>query len=167
MKAGPSGSSTSATLICTGNWEPQPHHRHRLCAGTNISSIPGAIDPLSAQIVAAFQQIKGLPTAGLATTGVNSGDYPVLIPFRDYSDKGDLRLDYAASASARYFLRVSDRKETEIDFPTIPLPLEGQTAGPQRILDQQVAIGYTGLSAPTGSSICASVSPRPKPARHL
>ena len=113
-------------------------------AGTNISSIPGAIDPLSAQIVAAFQQIKGLPTAGLATTGVNSGDYPVLIPFRDYSDKGDLRLDYAASASARYFLRVSDRKETEINFPTIPLPLEGQTAGPQRILDQQVAIGYTG-----------------------
>ena len=113
-------------------------------AGTNISSIPGAIDPLSAQIVAAFQKIKGLPTAGLATTGANSGDYPVLIPFRDYSDKGDLRLDYAASASARYFLRVSDRKETEINFPTIPLPLEGQTAGPQRILDQQIAIGYTG-----------------------
>jgi hypothetical protein len=113
-------------------------------AGTNISSIPGAIDPLSAQIVAAFQQIKGLPTAGLASTGANSGDYPVLIPFRDYADKGDLRLDYAASPSARYFLRVSDRKETEINFPTIPLPLEGQTAGPQRILDQQIALGYTG-----------------------
>ena len=29
----------------------------------------------------------------------------------------------------RYFLRVSDRKETGINFPTIPLPLEGQTAG--------------------------------------
>ncbi len=113
-------------------------------AGTNISAIPGAIDPLSSQIVAAFNQIKGLPTSGLATTGVNSGDYAVLIPFRDYSDKGDLRLDYAASPSARYFLRVSDRKETEINFPTIPLPLEGQTAGPQRILDQQIAVGYTG-----------------------
>ena len=66
------------------------------------------------------------------------------VPFRDYADKGDLRLDYAPSASARYFLRVSDRKETGTNFPTIPLPLEGQTAGPQRILDQQIALGYTG-----------------------
>ena len=48
------------------------------------------------------------------------------------------------SPSASYFLRVSDRKETGINFPTIPLPLEGQTAGPQRILDQQIALGYTG-----------------------
>jgi hypothetical protein len=39
---------------------------------------------------------------------------------------------------------VSDRKETGTNFPTIPLPLEGQTAGPQRILDQQIALGYTG-----------------------
>ena len=45
--------------------------------------------------------------------------------------------------TARYFLRVSDRKETGINFPTIPLPLEGQTAGTQRILDQQIALGYT------------------------
>jgi hypothetical protein len=111
-------------------------------AGTAIP--PNAINPLATQVVAAFQKITTLPTSGVATTGVNSGDYPVLIPFRDYSDKGDLRLDYTASASARYFLRVSDRKETEINFPTIPLPLEGQTAGPQRILDQQIAVGYTG-----------------------
>jgi hypothetical protein len=111
-------------------------------AGTAIPS--GAINPLAAQVVAAFQKITTLPVSGVSTTGVNSGDYPVFIPFRDYSDKGDLRLDYQASPSARYFLRVSDRKETEINFPTIPLPLEGQTAGPQRILDQQIAVGYTG-----------------------
>ena len=49
-----------------------------------------------------------------------------------------------ASPSARYFLRVSDHKETAINFPTIPLPLEGQVGGYQRILDQQIALGYTG-----------------------
>jgi hypothetical protein len=110
-------------------------------AGQPIPS--GAFDPLSAKIVSAFKAIEGLPTTGSASTGQNASDYSVLIPFRDYSDKGDLRLDYAASPSARYFLRVSDRKETGTNFPTIPLPLEGQTAGPQRILDQQIALGYT------------------------
>ncbi len=62
-------------------------------AGAAIPS--GAINPLSAQIVAAFKSIAGLPVSGSASTGQNSADYSVLIPFRDYSDKGDLRLDYA------------------------------------------------------------------------
>ena len=113
------------------------------------SPIPAnAINPLSAQIVSSFKSIAGLPTSGSGSTGQNSNDYSVQIPFRDYSDKGDLRLDYAQSATSRYFLRVSDRKETGTNFPTIPLPLEGQTAGPQRILDQQIALGYTGLFGP-------------------
>jgi len=111
-------------------------------AGTAIPA--GAINPLSSQIVAAFKNIAGLPVTGSASTGQNANDYSVQIPFRDYADKGDLRLDYAPSATARYFLRISDRKETGTNFPTIPLPLEGQTSGPQRILDQQVAVGYTG-----------------------
>jgi outer membrane receptor protein involved in Fe transport len=115
-------------------------------AGAPIPS--SAINPLSAQMIAAFKNIAGLPASGSASTGQNSADYSVLIPFRDYSDKGDLRMDYAASPSARYFLRVSDRKEAGINFPTIPLPLEGQTAGTQRILDQQIAIGYTGAFGP-------------------
>ena len=112
-------------------------------AGKPIPS--SAINPLSLQIVSAFKSIAGLPATGSAATGQNANDYSVQVPFRDYSDKGDLRLDYAPSASSRYFLRISDRKETGTNFPTIPLPLEGQTAGPQRILDQQIALGYTGL----------------------
>ncbi|MGO8932304.1 MAG: TonB-dependent receptor domain-containing protein [Terracidiphilus sp.] len=113
-------------------------------ANTAIPS--NAFDPLSTQIVAAFKAITFpvLPVSGSATTGQNAADFSVLIPFRDYSDKGDLRLDYTASPSARYFLRVSDHKETAINFPTIPLPLEGQVGGYQRILDQQIALGYTG-----------------------
>jgi hypothetical protein len=106
---------------------------------------PVPINPLSQQIVNSFKTIAGLPTTGAAANGQNADDYSVQIPFRDYGDKGDLRLDYNPSAKSRYFLRISDRKETGTNFPTIPLPLEGQTAGPQRILDQQIAIGYTGI----------------------
>jgi outer membrane receptor protein involved in Fe transport len=111
-------------------------------AGAGIPT--AAINPLSQQIVSAFKNIAALPVTGSASTGQNTDDYSVQIPFRDYADKGDLRLDYVPNATSRYFLRVSDRKETGTNFPTIPLPLEGQTAGPQRILDQQIAIGYTG-----------------------
>lgn len=112
-------------------------------------AIPAAaINPLSALIVADFRKIAGLPVSGSAANGQNANDYSVQIPFRDFGDKGDLRLDYAPNASSRYFLRVSDRKETGTNFPTIPLPLEGQVAGPQRILDQQIALGYTGIFGP-------------------
>ena len=38
---------------------------------------------------------------------------------------------------------MSDRKETGVNYPTIPLPLDGQTNGTIRVLDQQVALGYT------------------------
>jgi hypothetical protein len=42
-------------------------------------------------------------------------------------------------------LKASDRKETGINFPTLPLPLDGQTNGRIKILDQQIALGYTRL----------------------
>jgi outer membrane receptor protein involved in Fe transport len=103
-----------------------------------------AINPLSLQMVNAFKSISGLPVSGAPANGQNANDYSVQIPFRDYSDKGDLRLDYAMSPSSQFFLRISDRKESGINYPTIPLPLEGQTSGIQRILDQQIALGYTG-----------------------
>ncbi len=121
--------------------------RNAVTGVTYPAGIPiptSAINPLSLQILSAFKNLAGLPSLGLPSTGQNADDYSVQIPFRDYSDKGDLRLDYVRNASSRYFLRVSDRKETGTNFPTIPLPLEGQTAGPQRIDDQQIAIGYTG-----------------------
>jgi hypothetical protein len=110
-------------------------------AGTPIPA--SAINPLSAQIVSYFKQIPGLPVAGSASTGLASNDYAVQAPFTDKSDKGDLRLDYQQSANSSWFLRISDRKETGVNYPTIPLPLDGQTNGNIRILDQQVALGYT------------------------
>jgi hypothetical protein len=104
-----------------------------------------AINPLSTLVLNDFKKIAGLPQSGSTANGQNANDYSVQIPFRDFGDKGDLRLDYAPNAASRYFLRISDRKETGTNFPTIPLPLEGQVSGPQRILDQQIALGYTGI----------------------
>jgi hypothetical protein len=112
-------------------------------ANTRIPA--GAINPLSAQIVSYFKQIPGLPLSGAASTGLASNDYAVQAPFTDNADKGDLRLDWQQNPSSSWFLRVSDRKETAVNNPTIPLPLDGQTNGTIRILDQQIALGYTHL----------------------
>jgi hypothetical protein len=111
------------------------------------TAIPtSAINPLSRQILSYFQKLSSqLPLSGLSTTGLNSNDYAKEVPFTDKSDKGDLRLDYQQSVSSSWFLRVSDRKETGVNFPVIPLPLDGQTNGTIRILDQQIALGYTHL----------------------
>jgi hypothetical protein len=108
--------------------------------------IPGAaINPTSQQIIGFFKQIPGLPVSGLASTGLATNDYSKLVPFTDDSDKGDLRLDYQQNASSSWFVRVSDRKETGVNYPAILLPLDGQTNGTIRLLDQQVALGYTHL----------------------
>ncbi len=112
-------------------------------AGTAIPQ--SAISPLSARIVNYFKGIGGLPTAGVAGSGLASNDYAAEVPFSDNADKGDLRLDWTQNQNNTYFLRVSDRKENAVNFPSIPLPLDGQTNGAIRVLDQQVAAGYTHL----------------------
>jgi hypothetical protein len=112
-------------------------------ANTAIPS--GAINPFATQVISYFKQITALPVSGLSSTGLNSNDYAVEAPFTDNSDKGDLRLDYHQSANSSWFLRISDRKETGVNYPTIPLPLDGTQNGNIRILDQQVALGYTHL----------------------
>ena len=111
-------------------------------AGTSILTSPH-VSPLSRQIAGYFSKINGLPVSGSGSTGLSSNDYPTEAPFTDNSDKGSLRLDFQQSASSSWFLRVSDRKETGINYPTIPLPLDGQTNGRAKILDRQVAAGYT------------------------
>ncbi len=110
------------------------------------SPIPAsAINPISQQIIGFFKQIPGLPVSGLASTGLATNDYSKLVPFTDNSDKGDIRLDYQQNNTSSWFVRVSDRKETGVNYPAILLPLDGQTNGTIRILDQQVALGYTHL----------------------
>ena len=112
-------------------------------ANTQIPA--SAINPLSAQIISYFKQISGLPVSGLASTGLASNDYAVQVPFTDNADKGDLRFDWQINPSNSAFLRISDRKENGVNYPSIPIPLDGQTNGNIRILDQQIALGYTRL----------------------
>ena len=112
--------------------------------GTAIPS--SAVNPLSAKIISYYKPFaSSLPVSGVATTGLASNDYAKEVPFTDKSDKGDLRLDYQQSANSSWFLRISDRKENGVNFPVIPLPLDSTANGNIRILDQQVALGYTHL----------------------
>ncbi|HEY1768022.1 MAG TPA: TonB-dependent receptor [Terracidiphilus sp.] len=113
-------------------------------AGSPIPS--AAVNPLSAQILTYFKKISGLPQSGLTSSGLNSNDYSYQAPFTDNSDKGDLRLDYHQSVASSWFLRISDRKETGVNYPTILEPLDGTANGTIRVLDQQVALGFTHLS---------------------
>jgi hypothetical protein len=116
-------------------------------AGTSILTSPDAT-AISKQVLGYFGQLASvLPLQGTAATGgVVSNDFATTTaPFTDNSDKGSLRLDYQQNASTSWFLRVSDRKETGINYPTIPLPLDGQTNGRAKIHDDQVAAGYTRL----------------------
>ena len=113
-------------------------------AGTAIPS--GAINSLSAKILSYYKPFESeLPVSGIASSGLFQDDYAKEVPFTDNSDKGDLRLDYQQSQNTSWFLRVSDRKETGVNHPTIPLPLDGQANGTIRILDQQAALGFTHL----------------------
>jgi hypothetical protein len=104
----------------------------------------GAINPLAAQILPYFKQLSaGLPVSGSSTTGIASSDYSVQVPFTDNADKGDLRFDWQMTPTRSAFLRISDRKENAINFAPIPVPLDGQSNGHIRLLDQQIAAGVT------------------------
>ncbi|MGF7179819.1 TonB-dependent receptor domain-containing protein [Tunturiibacter psychrotolerans] len=112
-------------------------------AGTKIPT--SDISPLSLQIINAFRQVPGLPLAGAPTTGLAQFDYAVQVPFIDNADKGDLRFDFQQNPTTSWFLRVSDRKENALNAPALPLPLDGQTNGKIRVLDQQVVLGFNHL----------------------
>ena len=83
--------------------------------------------------------IAGLPGLGAGT----SNNFTTLQRSVNYSDKGDLRFDYNFNPNNSAFLRVSDLKQNATDFPIFGLPLDGNSNGKQRILDQQIAVGYT------------------------
>jgi len=119
-------------------------------AGTSILNSPHA-SPIAKQVLSYYSQLPsqcqiapGNPLIS-PTTGLAANDCATNAPFTDNADKGDLRLDYQQNERNSWFLRISDRKETGINYRTLPGPLDGQTNGRIRILDQQIALGYTGL----------------------
>jgi len=119
-----------------------------ILASPDISSISKQILGFWGKLPSQCQVAPGSPGIN-TTTGVDTNDCATNAPFTDNADKGDLRLDYQQSQNSSWFVRISDRKETGINHPTLPLPLDGQTNGRIKILDQQAVLGYTHI---TGSN---------------
>jgi Carboxypeptidase regulatory-like domain/TonB dependent receptor/TonB-dependent Receptor Plug Domain len=119
-------------------------------AGTSILNSPDA-SPISKQVLGFWGELPPQCVAAPGspginpTTGVDTNNCATNAPFTDNADKGDLRFDYQQNQNNSWFLRISDRKETAINYPTLPLPLDGQTNGRIKILDRQIALGYTRL----------------------
>jgi hypothetical protein len=121
-------------------------------AGTAIPN--SAINPTSSKILGFFANLPAqclvapgsslIATSG-ATDGLAVNDCATNAPFTDKSDKGDLRIDYQQNEKSSWFLKISDRKETGINHPTEPEPLDSQANGNGRIKihDEQIALGYT------------------------
>ena len=117
-------------------------------AGTSILT-SGDISPIAKQVLGFWGKLPAqcqIPAGSpliTASTGIATNDCATNAPFTDNADKGDLRLDYQQSQTSSWFVRISDRKETGINYPTLPLPLDGQTNGRIKILDRQAVLGYT------------------------
>ena len=102
---------------------------------------PGTSILGSTDISPIAERIIGLLPAN--TSAASSNNFTTQQRSQNFSDKGDLRLDWTQNERNSYFLRVSDLKQNAIDFPIFGLPIDGNSNGYQRILDQQVALGYT------------------------
>jgi hypothetical protein len=127
-----------------------PYTGTQYAAGTSILSSPN-ISSVAKQILAYYGQLPSQCLTAPGNPGINTStgiavnNCATNAPFTDNADKGDLRLDYQQNERNSWFLRISDRKETGINYRTLPGPLDGQTNGRIKILDQQVVLGYTGL----------------------
>ncbi|MGD0293044.1 MAG: carboxypeptidase regulatory-like domain-containing protein [Terracidiphilus sp.] len=114
----------------------------------NTVNVYNDVDPTALKIVNYYKAVlpgKCTVTAGTGTgtsSGLAQNDCPINAPFTDKSDKGDIRLDFQQSEKSSWFLKIDDRKETAVNFPTLPEPIDGQTNGEIKILDRQVALGY-------------------------
>jgi hypothetical protein len=111
-----------------------PYNGTAYAAGTSILNATD-ISP-SARVIAG--QIA-LLNPGTASTS----NFTTFQRSNNYTDKGNLRLDYAINSKNSVFMRASHLKTNATDFPIFGLPLDGSSNGKQRILDQQIAGGYT------------------------
>ena len=140
--------TASGAPVLTVNVQ-NPMNGKTYAAGTPITGINSA----SQKILGFFQALpsqcltaagsSAVSTSG-ATVGLATNNCATNAPFTDNADKGDLRLDYQQNEKSSWFLKISDRKETGINYTSEPLPLDGQGNGNGRIkiLDSQVALGY-------------------------
>jgi len=110
---------------------------------TGTAYAPGTSILGTANISPAANTIAGFVSTLPNLTSATSNNFTTLQRSQNFSDKGDIRLDYTLNSRNSFFLRVSDLKQNATDFPIFGLPLDGNSNGKQRILDQQIAVGYT------------------------
>jgi hypothetical protein len=111
-----------------------PYDGTAYAAGTSILNAPH-ISPSARTIAGLISQLN----PGTAATS----NFTTFQRSNNYTDKGDLRLDYTIDSKNSVFVRASHLKTNATDFPIFGLPLDGSSNGKQRILDQQLAGGYT------------------------
>ncbi|MDE1178660.1 MAG: TonB-dependent receptor [Edaphobacter sp.] len=109
-------------------------------AGTSILNSPN--------ISSSARTMAGL-IGGLGQSNATTSNFTTFQRSNNYTDKGDLRLDYTIDSKNSVFVRASHLKTNATDFPIFGLPLDGGSNGKQRILDQQIAGGYTRVVSPT------------------
>ena len=112
-----------------------PYNGTAYAAGTSILNAAD-ISPAARTIARLVGQLPNLTSAA-------ANNFTTLQRSNNLSDKGDLRLDYTFNQKNSVFARVSQLKLNATDFPIFGLPLDGSSNGKQRILDQQLAVGYT------------------------
>ena len=107
-------------------------------AGTQIPA--SAISPFARSVLA------GLPQP---TNGATSNNFVITQRFINNTDKYDAKVDYQFNDRMNGFFRLSQRKANLVDFPPIPLPSGGSGNGNTRVLNQQLATGFTWTRTPT------------------
>jgi hypothetical protein len=112
-----------------------PYNGTAYAAGTSIFGSPN-ISPIATRIAGLVAQLPNLTSAA-------TNNFTTLQRSTNKGDKGDLRMDMTFNQRNSMFVRVSQLKTNAIDFPIFGLPLDGNSNGYQRILDQQLAVGYT------------------------
>ncbi len=111
-----------------------PYNSTAYAMGTSILTSPN-ISPFARIIAGDIAKLNP------GTALVNN--FTTLQRSTNKGDKGDLRLDYTINPRNSVFVRVSQLKTNALDAPIFGLPLDGNSNGNQRILDQQLAGGYT------------------------
>jgi hypothetical protein len=88
----------------------------------------------------------GLPQP---TNAALSNNYVITQRFTNNTDKYDAKFDAQINPKMSSFVRLSQRKSNLVDFPPIPLPSGGAGNGNTRVLNQQLASGWTWTRTPT------------------
>jgi hypothetical protein len=131
---------------------PSTNDRAGILPVTVVDPVNGTVYPAGTAIpVAKLNPFAAAALAGLATpiNSSRSNNLEETIPYRDYSDKYDAKLDYQMKTNMSAFLRFSQRKDIQYFGPADPGPSGGDGNGFIHSIQQQAAIGYTWTVSPS------------------